>query len=426
MKDSYTNMELLRFTVIGSVDNGKSTLIGRILFDSNAIPDDQLEAVKKTSERKGINFIDLSLLTDGLSDEREQGITIDAAYRYFATSKRKFIISDTPGHLQYTRNMFTGASMANAAIILIDARKGINEQNIRHSYIASLLQIQHLIVCVNKMDLVEFSEELFNKISVEFQAFASKLDIQDIEFIPISALSGDNVVKRSEKMDWYQGGTLMYKLENVHIGSDHNHLDARFPVQTVIRFNTLEYPDYRGYAGRIAGGIFKTGDDVIVLPSGKSSKIKNIQLDGKDILTAFAPMSVSVTLEDDLDVGRGSMIANPNNSPQLLLEVDALFCWLNEKPLNTSTKYLVQHTTNISKCTVKEIIYKLDISTLQRNSDDKSIQLNDIFRAKIKTSRPIMADTYRKNRITGSMILIDPVTCETLAAGMIVQANKVL
>ncbi|MBI1305706.1 MAG: GTP-binding protein [Bacteroidetes bacterium] len=420
MSNAYLDMELLRFTTAGSVDDGKSTLIGRLLYDSKSIFEDQIDAVKSSSERKGLEHIDFSLLTDGLKDEREQGITIDVAYRYFATPKRKFIIADTPGHIQYTRNMVTGASTANVALILVDARNGVVEQTYRHSYIASLLQIPHLVVCINKMDLVDYDEEAFNKIKADFESFASKLDVQDVEFIPISALVGDNVVHRSEKMPWYEGGTLMYTLENVHISSDHNHIDARFPVQTVIRPHRQEYHDFRGYAGRVAGGVFKKGDEVVVLPSGFTTKVKNIILDETELESVFAPMSVTMELEDDLDISRGGMIAKPNNKPDMTQDVDIMCCWLNEKPLNPIAKYIVKHTTNDQRCMVKEILYKLDINTLNRIEDDKVINMNDIFRARIRTTKPLMIDSYRKNRITGSMILIDEGTNETVAACMVV------
>lgn len=416
---AYLDMELLRFTTAGSVDDGKSTLIGRLLYDSKSIFQDQIQAVKDTSERKGLEHVDLSLFTDGLKDEREQGITIDVAYRYFATPKRKFIIADTPGHIQYTRNMVTGASTANAALILIDARKGVLEQTYRHSYIASLLQIPHLIVCVNKMDLVDYEQKAFDKIVTDFKDFASKLDVQDVEFIPISALKGDNVVKRSNKMPWYEGGTLIYTLEHVHIGSDHNHIDARFPVQTVIRPHREEYHDFRGYAGRIAGGVFHKGDTVKILPSGFESKIAGIVLDGNEIKDAVAPMSVTMTLEDELDISRGNMIAKPNNYPNSDQDVDAMFCWLNQKPLNRMAKYTVKHTSNEARCMFKELIYKLDISSLNKITEDIEIDMNDIFRAKIRTTQPLHFDSYRKNRITGSLIIIDEATNETVAAGMI-------
>lgn len=413
-------MELLRFTTAGSVDDGKSTLIGRLLFDSKSIFEDQLDQVKETSERRGAEEVDLALLTDGLKDEREQGITIDVAYRYFATPKRKFIIADTPGHIQYTRNMVTGASTANVALILIDARNGVVEQTCRHSIVASLLQIPHIIVCVNKMDLADYSEEAFKKIKDDFEDFSAKLDVKDVRFIPISALKGDNVVNRSEKMDWYEGSTLLYTLENIHIGSDQNHIDCRFPVQTVIRPQTDEFHDYRGYAGRIAGGIFKGGDEVTVLPSGFTSKIKSIDTFEGSVDEAFAPMSVTITLEDDIDISRGDMIVRTNNQPEPQQDVEVMLCWLNNKGPQPRGKYTIRQTTSEAKAMIKEIKYKLDINTLHRNEEDKSITANDICRATIRTTRPLLVDTYRKNRNTGSIILVDEGTNETVAAGMVI------
>ncbi len=413
-------MELLRFTTAGSVDDGKSTLIGRLLYDSKSIFEDQLDQVAKSSERKGLDHTDLALLTDGLKDEREQGITIDVAYRYFATPKRKFIIADTPGHIQYTRNMVTGASTANCALLLIDARNGVIEQTQRHAIIASLLQIPHVIVCVNKMDLVDYSKDAFEKIKEDFEAFASKLDVNDVRFIPISALNGDNVVNRSESMDWYEGATLLYTLENLHIGSDFNHIDCRFPVQTVIRPKNDEYHDYRGYAGRIASGVFKPGDEVVVLPSGFTSKIKSIDTLGGEIEEAFAPMSVSIQLEDDIDVGRGDMIVRSNNQPKSLQDIDVMLCWLNNQGPKPRAKYTLRHTTSDAKAMIKDIRYKLDINTLHRNEEDKDIRMNDICRVQLRTTKPLLADTYRKNRITGSLILVDEGTNETVAAGMII------
>ena len=412
--------ELLRFTTAGSVDDGKSTLIGRLLFDSKSIFEDQLEAIEKASERKGINHIDLALLTDGLKDEREQGITIDVAYRYFATPKRKFIIADTPGHIEYTRNMVTGASTANLAIILIDARKGVLDQTSRHSFIASLLRIPHVIVCVNKIDLVDYDEEIYDKIVKQYSIFASKLNVNDVRFIPISALNGDNVVDRSKNMTWYEGATLLNSLETIHISSDRNFIDCRFAVQTVIRPHTDEHHDFRGYAGRIDGGVYKPGDDIIVLPSGYLSKIKAIYHDGKEVDEAFAPMSVTITLTDDLDLSRGDMIVRPNNQPEVGQDIDAMFCWLNKKDLNPRAKYYVRHTTNEAKALIREIKYKVDINTLHRIVDDKKIVMNDLFRAKLRVTKPLLFDSYKKNKNTGSIILVDEFTNETVAAGMII------
>jgi sulfate adenylyltransferase subunit 1 len=412
--------QLLRFTTAGSVDDGKSTLIGRLLYDSKSIFEDQLEAVEASSAKKGFDYVDLSLLTDGLKSEREQGITIDVAYRYFATPKRKFIIADTPGHIQYTRNMVTGASTANLALILIDARKGLIEQTFRHSFIASLLKIPHIIVCVNKMDLVEYSQVVFDKIVAEYTAFSSKLEVHDIQFVPISALNGDNVVNRSANMDWYQGATLLHILENVHIESDHNHIDARFPVQYVIRPQTKEHQDFRGYAGRVAGGIFRKGETVTVLPSGFTTKVKSIELNGQAIEQAFAPLSVIITLEDEIDISRGDIIAKPNNLPESEQDIDVMLCWMSQKPLNISSKYFLKHTTREVKAVVKEIQYKLDISSLTKVEGATFLNMNEMARIKIRTSHPLLFDSYRKNRITGSIILVDEGTFETVGAGMIV------
>tara|TARA_B100000780_G_scaffold261278_1_gene213634 strand:- start:676 stop:1938 length:1263 start_codon:yes stop_codon:yes gene_type:complete len=420
MKNTTNTSDLLRFTTAGSVDDGKSTLIGRLLYDSKTIFEDQLEMVQQASSRKGLDHIDLSLLTDGLRSEREQGITIDVAYRYFATPKRKFIIADTPGHIQYTRNMVTGASTANLALILIDARKGVIEQTSRHSFIASLLRIPHLIVCVNKMDLVDYDQVVYDEIVSDYKAFASKLDVQDIQFVPISALHGDNVVNRSKKMQWYQGSTLLNLLETVHISSDHNHIDCRMPVQYVIRPHSDEFHDYRGYAGRIAGGVFKPGDNVVVLPSGFQSKIKSIDTFDGEVAEAFAPMSVSITLEDDIDVSRGDMIARPNNQPKVSQEVDLMLCWLDNSPLNTRSKYILRHTSNEVRAMVKDIRYKVDVNTLHRNEEDLEVKMNDIARVKLRLAKPIFSDSYAKNRITGSVILIDEATNNTVASGMII------
>lgn len=416
----YLGMDLLRFTTAGSVDDGKSTLIGRLLYDSKSIFEDQYESIKSTSEKRGEEYVNLALLTDGLRAEREQGITIDVAYRYFATPKRKFIIADTPGHTQYTRNMVTGASTANAAIILIDARKGVIEQTMRHTYIASLLRIPHIIVCVNKMDLVNFSEEVFEKIKNDYTAFASKLDLRDIHFLPISALKGDNVVDQSQNMDWYKGSTLMYLLENLHIANDYNHTDARFPVQYVIRPMSNEYHDYRGYAGRIAGGVLKREDDITVLPSGFKSKIKSIDIDNKTIEEAFAPMSVTITLQDEIDISRGDMIVKSDNYAEAIQEIEVMICWLNEKKLQLNGKYALKHTTKDVRCVIKDVQYKVNISTLENVENDKEVGLNDIARLTIKTTVPIVIDKYKENRTTGSIILIDEATNVTVGAGMIV------
>ena len=416
----YKDIELLRFTTAGSVDDGKSTLIGRLLYDSKSIFQDQLDAVEESSKNKGFDYVDLSLLTDGLKSEREQGITIDVAYRYFATPKRKFIVADTPGHIQYTRNMVTGASTANLAIILIDARKGMLEQTHRHSFIASLLRIPHAIVCINKMDLVDYSEDVYNKIIREFKVFSSKLDIKDIKFIPISALKGDNVVNKSQNMVWYEGSTLMYNLETVHISSDHNHVDCRFPIQSVIRPHTIEHQDFRGFAGRVDGGIFKPGDKIKTLPSGFSSTVKAIELNGNQIQEAFAPMSVTMTLEDEIDISRGDMLVRENNIPQVGQDIEILVTWMNINPLYPRTKVVVKHTTNHCMGMIKDLKYKVDINTLHRIKGIEKLDMNDIGRVSLRTSKPLFYDSYKKNRQTGSLIIIDEQTNETIGAGMII------
>lgn len=418
--NAYLDMELLRFTTAGSVDDGKSTLIGRLLFDTKSIFEDQLDQVKRSSNRQGLAQADLSLLTDGLKAEREQGITIDVAYRYFATPKRKFIIADTPGHIQYTRNMITGASTANCALVLIDARHGVAEQTCRHAIIASLLQIPHLIVCINKMDLIDYQEPVFQKIKKDFESFSSKLDITDIRFIPISALNGDNVVNRSEKMSWYEGSTLLYTLENLHIGSDYNHIDCRFPVQTVIRPKMAPYHDFRGYAGRIAGGVFKPGDEITVLPSGFTSTIKSIETFNGPLSEAFAPMSVVIQLTDDVDVSRGDMLVRSNNQPDLNQDIEIMMCWLDTKAPHPKSKYIIKHTTSEAKAIIKNIRYALDVNTLHRNVENLNIGMNDVARVQLRTTKPLLTDAYRKNRTTGSIILIDESTHETVAAGMII------
>ena len=414
-------MELLRFTTAGSVDDGKSTLIGRLLYDSKAIFEDQMEAIerasKKVSEDEGVN---LALLTDGLRAEREQGITIDVAYRYFATPKRKFIIADTPGHVQYTRNMVTGASTANVALILIDARNGVIEQTLRHSFIASLLQIPHMIICVNKMDLVDFREEVFDDIKMQFNKIASKLDIRDIRFVPISAKLGDNVVDRSKNMDWYEGPTLMYLLETIHIVSDYNHSLGRFPVQYVIRPQSEKFHDFRGYAGRIASGIFEKGQRIKVLPSGHSSVIKSISTMNEEMETAFAPQSVAINLEDDIDISRGDMIVGENKEPEISREIDVMICWLGENPMRLQGKYALKHTTSDLRCIISDVKYKIDVNTLDKNFDDKSIKLNEIARISLKLTKPVIYDPYKINRVTGSVILIDEATNNTVCAGMII------
>jgi len=412
--------EILRFTTAGSVDDGKSTLIGRLLFDSKSIYEDQIDNLQKISEKKGISHLELAHLTDGLKDEREQGITIDVAYRYFATPKRKFIIADTPGHVQYTRNMITGASTANLALILVDARKGVIEQTKRHSFIASLLQIQHVVVCVNKMDLEDYSEARFNEIVDEYKSFASKLKIKDVRFIPISALNGDNVVDKSEKMEWFTGDSLLGTLENIHISSDHNMVDCRFPVQNVIRPFSDEFHDYRGYAGRVISGIFKKGDEVMVLPSGFKSKIQSIVLGEEELEEAFPPQSVTINLEDDIDISRGDMIVREHNQPEPKQDIEAMLCWMNNDSMSPRAKYAIKHTSVEARAMIKEVLYKVDINTLHRQEEYGTVGMNDIIRIKMRTTKPLLVDEYNQNKGTGSFILIDESTNETVAAGMII------
>jgi len=420
MSDSYNDMELLRFTTAGSVDDGKSTLIGRLMYDTKTIFEDQLEAVEQTSRQRGDAHVDLALLTDGLRAEREQGITIDVAYRYFATPKRKFIIADTPGHIQYTRNMVTGASTANLAIILIDARKGVIEQTCRHSFIASLLRLQHVVVCVNKMDLVDHAESVFDKIVADYKAFASRLQIPEITFIPISALHGDNVVDKSANMPWYRGATLLYHLETVYVGTDANHVDARFPVQWVIRPHNDTWHDFRGYAGRVAGGVFKPGDEVAILPSGFTSRVKAIHVDGGTVEEAYYPLSVAITLEDEIDISRGDMLVKTQNQPEVGQDLDVMLCWFSEKQdLTVRGKYVLRHTTREVKALVQDVQYKVNVNTLHKEEGISGLALNEIGRVKLRVSAPLFYDSYRRNRITGSIILIDPFTNETVAAGMI-------
>lgn len=414
-------MDLLRFTTAGSVDDGKSTLIGRLLYDSKSIFEDQLEAIEQSSLKRGDENVNLALLTDGLRAEREQGITIDVAYRYFATPKRKFIIADTPGHVQYTRNMVTGASTANLAIILVDARKGVIEQTKRHSFIANLLRIQHVILAVNKMDLVDYDEEVYNRIVADYEAFASRLDsIIDIQPIPISALNGDNVVDRSDNMPWYAGSSFLYHLENVYIGGEENHVDSRFPVQWVIRPQSNQHHDFRGFAGRVAGGVFRPGDEVVVLPSGFTTRVKELcTADGK-LAEAFAPQSVCMTLEDEIDISRGDMIAKPNNQPQVGQNIEAMICWFSQTPMRGRGKYILRHTTREMQAVVQEIRYQVDVNTLHKVEGVETLEMNDIGRIKLRTAVPLLHDEYRRNRNTGSFLLIDPGTNETVGAGMIV------
>jgi sulfate adenylyltransferase large subunit len=413
-------MDLLRFSTAGSVDDGKSTLIGRLLYDSKGIFEDQLAAIEQTSRRRGNATVDLALLTDGLRAEREQGITIDVAYRYFATPRRKFIIADTPGHVQYTRNMVTGASTADVAVVLIDARKGSLEQSRRHAFIASLLGIPHMVVAVNKMDLVDYSEEVFEQITNEFEAWSAKLDVQDITFIPISALHGDNVVEHSVNMRWYGGPTLLYHLEHVHIASDRNLIDNRFPVQWIIRPMSDEHHDYRGYAGQVATGTFRKGDDVVVLPSGARTRIKRVETFDGELEEAVPPLSISMLLEDEIDISRGDMICRPGNQPTITTEIEAMVCWMNERALEAGHRYALKHTTRSARAIVDDVRYRIDVNTLHREASAVALSLNEIGRVHLRTSAPLMVDEYRLNRETGSFILIDETTNETVGAGMIV------
>ncbi len=417
-------MDLLRFATAGSVDDGKSTLIGRLLYDSKAIFEDQLESVERTSRERGDEYTNLALLTDGLRAEREQGITIDVAYRYFATPKRKFIIADTPGHIQYTRNMVTGASTADLAIILVDARNGLVEQSRRHTFLTTLLRVPHLVLCVNKMDLVDFDEQVFEDIRAEFTAFATKLNIPDLTFIPVSALAGDNVVTRSENMAWYDGPSLLHHLENVHVASDRNLVDVRFPVQYVVRPMSSSHHDYRGYAGQVAGGVLKPGDEIVVLPSGFTSRIASIDTADGPVDEAYPPMSVTVRLEDNLDVSRGDMICRPHNQPLVTQDVDAMVCWMDSAgPLRAGQKLAVKHTTRNARALVKDLQYRLDVNTLHRDDQAAELNLNEIGRVRLRTTQPLLCDPYSRNRTTGGFILIDEATNRTVGAGMITSGD---
>ena len=416
-------MDLLRFASAGSVDDGKSTLIGRLLHDTKSIFEDQLAAVERTSRLMGGDYTNLALLTDGLRAEREQGITIDVAYRYFATPRRKFIIADTPGHIQYTRNMVTGASTADLAVVLVDARKGLVEQSRRHAFIVTLLRVPHLLVAVNKMDLVDHSEEVYEGIRQEFTAFATKLDVPDLTVIPIVALHGDNIVTRSEAMPWYDGPSLLHHLENVHIASDRNMVDVRFPVQYVIRPQSAQFPDYRGYAGTVAGGVLKPGDDVIVQPSGFETRIASIDSEDGPVEEAFPPMAVTVRLEDDLDVSRGDMICRPHNAPIAAQDIDAMVCWMSDTPLAPGGRFAIKHTTRSARALVKDLRYRLDVNTLHRDESADALKLNDIGRIQLRTTSPLFIDEYRRNRMTGGFILIDESTNNTVGAGMVVGAD---
>jgi len=413
-------MELLRFTTAGSVDDGKSTLIGRLLYDSKAIFEDQMEALEVASKHRGEEHVNLALLTDGLRAEREQGITIDVAYRYFATPKRKFIIADTPGHVQYTRNMVTGASTANLALILIDARQGVLEQTIRHAYIASLLGIPHIAICINKMDLVDYKEEVYNEIIAKFETLRGKLNLKDVQFIPISALKGDNVVDASTNMPWFKGAPLLELLETINITTDADFENKRFPVQFVVRPLREEYHDYRGYAGRIAGGVFRPGDKVTVFPAGIRSTIKSIDTMTGSLDHAFPPQSVTLRLTEDIDISRGDMIVGDDNLPKSGQEIDLMVCWLNEKPMVLGGKYTIRHTTAELRCVIRDVKFKMDINTLEENTEDKSVVLNEIARISIKTTKPVFYDSYVDNRISGSISIIDEATNNTVGAGMII------
>jgi bifunctional enzyme CysN/CysC len=416
--------EILRIATAGSVDDGKSTLIGRLLHDTKSIFEDQLESIERTSEKRGDEQTDLALLTDGLRAEREQGITIDVAYRYFATPKRKFVIADTPGHIQYTRNMVTGASTANLALLLIDARKGVLEQTRRHALLSSLLGVPHLVLCVNKMDLVDYDQGVYDEIRQEFTDFAAKLDITDLGFVPISALAGDNVVTQSANMPWFNGQPLLGHLEDVHIASDRNLVDNRFPVQYVIRPQSAEYRDYRGFAGSVVGGIFKQGDEVMVMPSRKASRIAAIDTPEGEVAQAFPPMSVTIRLEDEVDVSRGDMICRPTNQPTASRRFEAMICWFDEtSQLRTGAPYQLKHTTRWVAAEVEELRYQLNVDTLHRDLTAETLEVNDIGRVAIHTTSPLFFDEYRNNRTTGSFILVDPATDLTVAAGMIISAG---
>ncbi len=413
-------MDLLRLATAGSVDDGKSTLIGRLLFDSKSLFSDQLEAVERVSRDRGNDYTDLALLTDGLRAEREQGITIDVAYRYFATPRRKFIIADTPGHTQYTRNMVTGASTADVALILLDARKGITEQSRRHAFLATLLGVPHVVVCVNKMDLVDFDETIFDAIRDEFGEFATRLRVRDMTFIPVSALEGDNVVTRSERMPWFDGSPLLSHLERLHVASDRNFVDVRFPVQYVVRPQSYDVIDYRGYAGTVASGVLKPGDRVVALPSGLESTIASIRTADGEVAEAYPPMAVTITLTDELDISRGDMICRPNNTPDVTQDIDAQVCWMDETAtLMPGRKYGIKHTTRWARALVKELSYRIDVNTLHRDEDARELALNEIGRVQMRVTQPLFVDPYLQNRQTGSFILVDEASNRTVGAGMI-------
>jgi bifunctional enzyme CysN/CysC len=414
-----TDSDLLRLSTAGSVDDGKSTLIGRLLYETKSIFEDQLEAVERASRERNNDYVNLALLTDGLRAEREQGITIDVAYRYFSTPRRKFILADTPGHVQYTRNMVTGTSTADLTIVLVDARKGLTEQSRRHTFIASLLRVPHLVICINKMDLVDYSQRVYEDLRAEFLPFLTRLDIQDVTFIPVSALHGDNVVQRSAKMPWFDGPPLLHHLENVFIASDRNLIDVRFPVQWIVRPMTNAHHDYRGYAGQVAGGVLKPGDEIMVLPSGLSSTIAAIDTYDGSVNEAVPPMSVTLRLADDLDVSRGDVICRPNNQPTVSQDIQATVCWMSAKPLRTGGMYSIKHTTRSARAVVKDLRYRVNINSLHRDDTATTLELNDIGRVVLRTTTPLCFDPYRRNRTTGGFILIDEATNETVAAGII-------
>ncbi|MEV0944795.1 GTP-binding protein [Micromonospora wenchangensis] len=417
-------MDLLRFATAGSVDDGKSTLIGRLLYDTKSLFTDQLAAVEAVSAARGDEYTNLALLTDGLRAEREQGITIDVAYRYFATPRRKFIIADTPGHTQYTRNMVTGASTADLTLVLVDARKGLVEQSRRHAFLCSLLRVPHLVLCVNKMDLVDFSQEVFERIADEFTSFAAKLDVPDLAVVPVSALQGDNIASRSEHMPWYEGPSLLHHLEHVHIASDRNLVDVRFPVQYVIRPQSTTITDYRGYAGQVASGVLKPGDEVMVLPSGFTSRIAAIDTADGPVDEAFPPMSVTVRLDDEIDVSRGDMICRPHNAPTPTQDIEAMVCWMDEtRPLQVGGRYAIKHTTRSARAIVRELHYRLDINTLHRDETTTELGLNEIGRIRLRTTVPLLVDDYHRNRTTGGFVIIDETTNRTVGAGMVIQRD---
>jgi bifunctional enzyme CysN/CysC len=416
-------VDILRLATAGSVDDGKSTLIGRLLYDTKSVFTDQIESVERASRDRGDDYVNLALLTDGLRAEREQGITIDVAYRYFATPRRKFIVADTPGHIQYTRNMVTGASTADLALILVDARKGLLEQSRRHAFLATLLHVPHLVLCVNKMDLVDYSEDVFEEIRAEFTQFAAKLDVGDLTIVPVSALVGDNIVTRSTNMSWYEGPSLLHHLENVHVASDRNLIDVRFPVQYVIRPQSDLHRDYRGYAGQVAGGVLKPGDEVMVLPSGFTSTIRSIETADGELDEAFPSMSVTIRLTDEIDVSRGDMICRVNNAPAVTQDIDAMICWMDDVPLRPGQKLAIKHTTRSARAMVKDLQYRLDINTLHRDLDADHLGLNDIGRVRLRTTQPLLCDEYKRNRSTGGFVLIDEATNRTVGAGMVNEAR---